>query len=284
MSSATYSNKTIVHTPSETAKSFLFYVLDLGRFECRPDYRIRRTYFPYSIRYVIRGKGYAVWRERTYPVDPNQILFLDLTEEHEYYADPDNPWEIIWVRFGGGQAGDYHRMLECDKNPVLDVRNSRLTRQLFEELIALFEQGTPGFEVAASSHLTRILTEAAITYMEGNGSSGSLAYPETVQLAIRYIEQNYQEPIKIEDMANDVHLSQSYFSRLFKRATGRTVTEYLIKHRLRIAKELLAGTNNSLGEIAQTAGFCTQSYFSKMFRQLEGITPLEYRRSIRMDP
>lgn len=287
LSNASYSTKTIVHTPSEMAKTFLFYVLDLGWFECAPDYRIRRTFFPYSIRYVIHGKGYGVWRGKTYAVGPNQMLFLDLTEEHEYFADPDDPCKIFWVRFGGMQTAEYHRMLECDKNPVLDVRNARLTRQLFEELIVLFEQGTPGFEVTASSHITRILTEAAITHMEGNESPNagtSLTYPETVHQAIRYISNHYQDPIKIEDIVSYVHLSPSHFSRLFKRATGCTVTEYLIKYRLRIAKKLLAGTDSSLGEIAQTAGFCSQSYFSKMFRQFEGMTPLEYRRSIRMDP
>ncbi|MFC3768432.1 AraC family transcriptional regulator [Paenibacillus sp. GCM10012303] len=268
------------------AKTFLFYVLDLGWFECRPDYRIRRTFFPYSIRYVIDGKGYGVWRGKTYEVGTNQILFLNLTEEHEFYADPDDPCKIFWVRFGGLQTAHYHQMLECDKNPVLDIRNARLMRQLFEELFVLFEQGAPGFEVTASSHITRILTDAAVTYMEGNESPGgrpSHKYPETVHQAIRYIVNNYQEPIKIEDIASHVHLSPSYFSRLFKRVTGCTVTEYLIKYRLRIAKELLTGTDGSLGEIAHTAGFCSQSYFSKMFRQFDGMTPLEYRRSIRMD-
>ncbi|WP_420818231.1 AraC family transcriptional regulator [Paenibacillus ginsengarvi] len=268
------------------AKTFLFYVQDLGWFECRPDYRIRRTFFPYSIRYVIRGKGYGVWRGKTYEVGPNQMLFLDLTEEHEFYADPDDPCKIYWVRFGGMQTADYHRLLECDKNPVLIARNARLTRQLFEELFALFEECTPGFEVMASSHITRILTDATITHMEGNESpdgGASLQYPETVHQAIRYIKDRHQEAIKIEDIASYVHLSPSYFSRLFKRATGCTITEYLIKYRLRIAKELLAGTEGSLGEIAQTTGFCSQSYFSKMFRQFEDMTPFEYRQSIRMD-
>ncbi|MDF2725411.1 MAG: hypothetical protein K0Q59_5088 [Paenibacillus sp.] len=286
MSYDAYSTKTIVHTPSEMAKAFLFYVQDLGWFECKPDYRIRRTFFPYSMRFVIRGKGYGVWRGKTYPVSPNQILFLDLTEEHEYYADPDDPCKIYWVRFGGIQAAEYHRMLECDKNPVLDVRNPRLTRQLFEEMFTLFEQSAPGFEVTASSHITRILTDAAITYMEGSESAdggSALHYPDTVHQAIRYIESNHQEPIKIEDIASHVHLSSSYFSRLFKRATGRTVAEYMIKYRIQVAKELLAGSDGNLGEVAQTSGFCSQSYFSKMFRQFEGMTPLEYRRSIRMD-
>lgn len=87
----------------------------------------------------------------------------------------------------------------------------------------------------------------------------------------------------IEDIADYLHVSPGHFSRLFKRATRCTATEYLIKYRLRIAKELLAETDFSLGEAAQTAGFCSQSYFSKMFRRFEGMTPFEYRQSIRME-
>lgn len=275
-----------MHTPSEMAKSFLFYVLGVGWSECRPGFRIRQTFFPYSIRYVIHGKGYGVWRGKTYEIGPNQMLFLDLTEEHEFYADPDDPCKFFWVRFGGMQTASYHRLLECDKNPVLYVRNAKLTRQLFELLFALFEQCTPGFEAVASSYITRILTDAIVIHMGGNESlddRAPLQYAETVQQAIRYISDNHQEPIKVEDIADYVHLSPNYFSRLFKQATGCTTTEYLIKYRLRIAKELLAGTDVSLGEVAQTAGFCSQSYFSKMFRRFEGMTPFEYRQSIRMD-
>jgi AraC-like DNA-binding protein len=214
------------------------------------------------------------------------MLFLDLTEEHEFYADSDDPCKLFWVRFGGMQTASYHQLLECDKNPVLCVQNGKLTRQLFELLLALFKQFTPGFEAVASSYITRILTEAIVIYMGGNESPDAgapLQYAETIQQAIRYISDNHQEPIKVEDIADYVHLSPGYFSRLFKRATGCTTTEYLIKYRLRIAKGLLSETDVSLGEAAQTAGFCSQSYFSKMFRRFEGMTPFEYRQSIRKE-
>ncbi|TVX98572.1 helix-turn-helix transcriptional regulator [Paenibacillus cremeus] len=122
--------------------------------------------------------------------------------------------------------------------------------------------------------------------MEGELSPGAQAshqYSETVQLAISYISEHYLEPLKIKDIACHVHISPSYFSRLFKRTTGCTVAEYITKLKLRVAKELLAGTVSPLGEIAQTTGFCSQSYFTKTFKQIEGMTSLEYRRNMRMD-
>ncbi|WP_211748079.1 AraC family transcriptional regulator [Paenibacillus sp. Marseille-Q4541] len=285
MSTNSYFYKMLINTPSEMIKPFLFYVLDLGWFECRPDYRMHRTFFPYSIRFVIRGKGYVVWKGRTFAVNPNQLLFLDLTEEHEYYADSEDPWEIIWVRFGGMQASEYYQMLECAKNPVLDIRDESSTKRLFMELISLFEECPPGYEMTASSHLTQIMTEAAITHIKGSETLGtpSSIHLNTMRQAIRYIEEHYHMPIKIEDVANHVFVSPSYFSRTFKRATGCTVTEYIIKCRLKMAKELLVQNERPLGEIAQLSGFCGQSYFSRVFKQLEGTTPLDYRRTMQLN-
>ncbi|UVI29359.1 AraC family transcriptional regulator [Paenibacillus spongiae] len=279
--------RTIVHTPSEMARAFLLFILYLGCFKHRPVHRVHRTFYPYSICFVIRGKGYAVWRGKTYSVGPNQLLFLDMTEEPECYAEADDPWDIIWISFGGMQAVNYYKLLDCADNPVLRVRNERLTKQLIEELFALFIHYPPGYELAASSLLTRVLTEAAIAQTEEGviqSPQEPYAYPDNIQQAIRYIVEHYQSPIKIRDLANLVYLSPSYFSSVFKRYTGYTVAEYIIHFRLQVAKDLLTRTDCSLGEIAQSAGFCSQSYFSQVFRQLEGTTPRDYRRSKRLEP
>lgn len=279
-----YFYKTIPHTPSQMAKEFLFFVHDLGWYQCQPDYRVKRIFQPYSIRLVLRGRGYVVWRGKTYSVSTGQLLLLDLTEEHEYYADPEDPWEIIWVRFGGAQAVDYYRALQCVKNPVLNVRDLVLVRRLFEELVSLFEKRPPGYEFTASSHLTQIFTDAAITLAEHDHSTNRgapLRYPEHVHQVIQYIEENYRLPLTTEELANHVFISPGYLSRTFKLATSCTVTEYIIKHRLLVAKKLLTQSENSLGEVAQEAGFCSQSYFSKLFKRDEGVSPLLYRRSMK---
>lgn len=276
--------KTILHTPSQMAKSFLLFVHDLGWYQCQPDYRVKRIFQPYSIRFVLRGKGHVVWRGKTYSVSPGQLLLLDLTEEHEYYAEPEDPWEIIWVRFDGAQAAEYHRALQCAKNPVLNIRTPLLVKRMFEDLVSLFEQRPPGYEFTASSLLTQIFTDAAIALAEHDHSTNKgapLRYPEHVHQVIRYIEDNFRLTLTTEELANHVFISPGYLSRTFKLATGCTVTEYIIKHRLQVAKKLLTQTDKSLGEVAQAAGFCSQSYFSKLFKRDEGVSPLLYRRSMK---
>lgn len=100
---------------------------------------------------------------------------------------------------------------------------------------------------------------------------------ECVQRAIRYIHMHYAEPLSLSRMAQEAHLSESYFSTLFKKGCGYGFREYLSKVRVDRAKELLEKTNMGVTEIAQAAGFDSQSYFSKVFHQRTGLSPSEYR-------
>ncbi|MDF2662966.1 MAG: AraC family transcriptional regulator, partial [Paenibacillus sp.] len=67
----------------------------------------------------------------------------------------------------------------------------------------------------------------------------------------------------------------------FKQYNGKTFIEYRNEIRIRIAKELLAGTDGKILHIAQEVGFDDLSFFNKLFKQLEGISPGKYRQQIR---
>lgn len=101
---------------------------------------------------------------------------------------------------------------------------------------------------------------------------------ECVQRAIRVIHMRYAEPLTLSDVAAEVHLSESYFSTLFKRGCGVGFREYLTAVRVDRAKELLEKSAQTVTEIAASTGFESQSYFSKVFRAATGLSPLAYRR------
>ncbi|ULL15333.1 AraC family transcriptional regulator [Paenibacillus sp. H1-7] len=277
----TYFYKTITHSPSETAKKCMFFVQDVGWFKCKPSYVVdRRFFYAYQMKFVVSGSGYVQGKDRKYKLKPNDLFLLNLNEEHCYHADPDDPWELLWVRFGGMQAADYYAMLGCQEQPVLQVRNTNAVHSMFRELFHMFRTRPVGLEVSASAYITRILSELLVTKMERDAvlsPNVSPDYPKEIREAIDYIENHYQLPIKLEEVADAVHLSQYYFSRIFKRSTGYSVLEYLIKYRLTRSKELLASSKLPTGEIAQRVGFCSQSYFTKMFKTHEGMTPRDYR-------
>ncbi|KHF31491.1 Bifunctional transcriptional activator/DNA repair enzyme AdaA [Paenibacillus sp. P1XP2] len=105
--------------------------------------------------------------------------------------------------------------------------------------------------------------------------------PNEIQSAVSYIESHYSCPLKVEDIANHVHLSPYYFSRLFRKTTGCTVMEYIMKHRVQEAKRLLADPSHEIGTVAELVGFCNHSYFAKLFARHVGVSPSRYRQSIR---
>ncbi|RKN61939.1 helix-turn-helix domain-containing protein [Paenibacillus ginsengarvi] len=283
MISVKHSYQTIAHSPSEMAKKMLFFVQDVGWFICAPDYHMKRTFYYYQLKYVVRGTGYLIWQGRKYKLRPGEMFFLDLTQMHQYYADPDDPWELLWFRFGGVTVLDYYRLLECSRPPVFRSRNPIAMRGMFMNLFNMFKLRPFGLEIAASSLITQIISEIVITKMENDGDQPlhlSPMYPKEVQQALGYIEKHFSSPIKLEEVADHIHLSPYYFSRIFKRSTGYSVMEYVIKYRLTRSKHLLMFTKLSSGQIALNVGFCSHSYFTKMFKTYEGMTPKEYRKSI----
>ena len=93
-----------------------------------------------------------------------------------------------------------------------------------------------------------------------------------------YLEEHYDEPIRVEDAARICATSNSHFMYFFKRATGQSFLAYLNHFRIAKAQSLLALTDQSISEISQATGFCDQSHFGVAFRKLVGMTPLSYRR------
>ncbi len=98
-----------------------------------------------------------------------------------------------------------------------------------------------------------------------------------VRKAMEYIESNYARNISLNIVANHVHLSPAYLSRIFNKKTGNGLTEYLTQVRLKKAKQQLLTSTVTIDQIALATGFNSSSYFSAIFKKYEGITPSEYR-------
>lgn len=102
-----------------------------------------------------------------------------------------------------------------------------------------------------------------------------------VERAKKYILDHFQEEIRLETVANAVHLSPSYFSTLFKKTTGCSFAKYLTKVRIAKARELLENTELSITDIALQVGFNDSAYFTAVFKRDVGLTPLVYRKLAR---
>ena len=95
---------------------------------------------------------------------------------------------------------------------------------------------------------------------------------------IEYIEAHLHMPLRIDDLAEQVHLSPGYRSVLFRRETGKTFSDYVLFRRIETAENMLLYSDYSSTEISEILAFSSQSYFISCFRKRTGMTPKEYRR------
>lgn len=100
-----------------------------------------------------------------------------------------------------------------------------------------------------------------------------------IRAAIRFVEERFREPIGIEQIAQHIHITPAYLSRLFRKAMGMTFIDYLSQRRIAEAKDLLKNTAMKMSDIAFEVGYSHQSYFGRKFKQVTGQTPFEYRQA-----
>lgn len=91
------------------------------------------------------------------------------------------------------------------------------------------------------------------------------------------VEADLSAEYTVHTAALSCHMSESYFSHLFKKEVGMSFVEYLNQKKIQRAAQLLEQTDLRIGEIAQQVGMCNQNYFSVLFRKYKGTSPVEYR-------
>ncbi len=98
-----------------------------------------------------------------------------------------------------------------------------------------------------------------------------------ISVCKEYIYSHIKERITVEDLADELGVSASYLSRLFKKETGDSVSAYIRAQKMEIAKNLLQYSDYSMIDIANRLSFSSQSHFIQQFREFVGITPKKYR-------
>jgi two-component system response regulator YesN len=99
-----------------------------------------------------------------------------------------------------------------------------------------------------------------------------------VAYAKHYIDENKGIHIKLEELAKNAGFSYTYFSYLFKKETGITLTEYIQTVRIETAKKLLVEKERNVSEIAELVGYSDIKFFTKQFKKALGVSPNEYRK------
>ena len=104
---------------------------------------------------------------------------------------------------------------------------------------------------------------------------------ENIRRAVVYIDENLENELSVQSIAQAVNISKSVLYRRFHSCFHCTVSAYITSRRLERAAELLTQTDLSVEEISRRTGFSGASYFSRNFKKEKGISPLKYRKTQR---
>lgn len=126
------------------------------------------------------------------------------------------------------------------------------------------------YELSVSDE-ARILASSSFAHTERSTES------RRVQKVKQYINDHYNEPMKLADLADLVGMSPVAFSRFFRQRTGRTLSDYIVDIRLGFAARMLVDSSKNISEICYECGFNNLSNFNRTFKSKRNYTPRDFR-------
>ena len=200
----------------------------------------------------------------------------DFSENLAIYLDP--TLVLRAADEAGGPCGAPEVIEACSpSDPVV--------RQVGLALLAESQAEAPGGRLYVES-LANLLAVHLLRHYTARGadaprpSRGGLS-GRTLRRVLSFIEENCEGDLSLAELAEVGGMSTFHFAREFKRATGTTPHQHLIRFRVERAKALLAESQLPLAEVGLRTGFSHQSHFTRLFRRLTGTTPQSYRAMAR---
>ncbi|KIA86739.1 AraC family transcriptional regulator [Flavobacterium sp. AED] len=127
------------------------------------------------------------------------------------------------------------------------------------------------FQILATSNEMTLLHDKPFENLYNNKEQLRL------KVVYKFIENNYQRAVSIEEIAKLTHLSKAAFCRYFKKMTRLTFTEFLNQYRIEQAKRLLQSDKN-VTETCYECGFESLSYFNRIFKKVVGENPIQFKK------
>ncbi|MBE5889411.1 MAG: AraC family transcriptional regulator [Lachnospiraceae bacterium] len=232
-----------------------------------------------TLQVTIDGTEYAAQTGDIFFVNPGELHFMGSDTGDANYHTFVFPLELISFQSEDALEETFFGPLKSGARKLSNVPAKEIdaakSRSILQSLSAAYLSETNQFQV-------RILLLSLFCLLTGKSMSKPVASARGKNSAgkniVTYLQQNYQQSIRLCDLAAETHLSEKYISRYFKESFHVTISQYLEHLRLTQAKHLLKKTDLAITEVALQAGFSDVSYFIRRFHQIVGVSPLQYRK------
>ena len=209
------------------------------------------------------------------PVQRKKISYQEfLHREYEFFRAPLAPEMDFYETIRSGNLRKVKQLLNepIDSKQGLGVLSNDPLQNL------KYHMTVTTALVARFCKISELHNEMCLHYTrQMSGLQRSSVTSKAVSTAINYIYDHLHTRITLETLASVTNLSAPYFSRLFKKEVGYSVSEYIMNKKLETAKSMLASSDYPIAEISASLAFPSQSYFTNVLKKDCGLTPKEYR-------
>lgn len=271
------------------------FLLELRNFSLQPPFKSssyhRHHFFEISLVKEGTGKYYA--DNKVYTVNAGDVFIFNNTELHRIEVDGGLINMVIHFepRFIWSMQGSIfdYRFLKIffernsnfsnklDRENPATKRIGDLLLEIEEEFLEKHSEYELMIKVKLMNVLALLLRHYDYVVCDKEKQIFSSSNTMGLSEVMNHIDSHLSDDLPLDELARIAHKNYSYFSSLFKKYNGISLSEYISIKRVRLAMEHLKSTNKTMLEIAGLCGFNSLANFNKTFRKIAGTTPTEFR-------
>lgn len=287
-----------VHEPHQDANSFVsrqvessrLFFLDaagdegfqvvFGGFEsCVADYRIDRTDFPwYCLEFVSRGAGTLCLAGASEELRPGSFFLYGPGLPHQIKSSAESPLVKYFVGFTGGGVQEFLERYEISAGFISRCLKGEPIRRAFDTLI---DRGVR--KSGSARPLCALITQQLLLMCRDDATdlakTDSLAFASYSRVK-QFIEREYLQLRKLEEIAKACELDGPYLCRLFARFHDESPYQFLTRLRMVHASRILLESAATVKEVAAMLGFNDAFHFSRVFKSVHHAPPSRFRQSM----
>ena len=264
-------------------------------------FKFERTLWDYELIYLEKGNMRLTINNTIYNCVPGDIILIrpktphilqsncecEVIQPHIHFDFfKDEYSEKIYVSFVKENKmtknqkkwfrNDFLEEINLDLPPVMHFNNPYTIREILYKIIDEFNLEHPYSEYFLQAYFIELFAEIFRNLHNKNNEINSKHLTELTNL-VKYIHENIDTNLSLDDLVREVKLSKFYFSRLFKNVYNMSPHKYISITRLKRAKELIQFTDLQIQEIANKMNFESPQAFARWFKNLDGKSPNYYR-------
>ncbi len=233
-----------------------------------------------EILFVLEGQA-GVWIQgRKFLMEKEDIILVNASMPHEIVCSGESVLGRVYYSYAllADVLQGENCIFFCNSVLRPNLSYGEL-RAVFHDLVYQHVRGRRKTYCQRDSLLFRLLDILVekFHFLETVETEGNPWHDERISRIIHYVNRNYQTGISLTELAEEMYVSASTLSRLFKKEMGVYFADYVNQVRMKYALGELLYTDKSITRIAVDSGFSNPSGFNKVFRETYGLSPSEYR-------